>query len=61
MGKSFIDAADVYCFGTGLPISRSIKDVFQYRHFKETWKLILHIVEIKPKPEEIIHFYLAFL
>ena len=33
VGKSFIDVADIYCFGTGLPISRS-KDTFQYRHFK---------------------------
>ena len=33
VGKLFIDIADIYCFGTGLPISRS-KHVFQYRHFK---------------------------
>ena len=33
LGKLFIDIADIYCFGTGLPISRS-KHVFQYRHFK---------------------------
>ena len=31
VGKLFIDIADIYCFGTGLPISRH---VFQYRHFK---------------------------
>ena len=33
VGKLFIDIADIYCFGTGLPISRS-KHVFQYHHFK---------------------------
>ena len=33
VGKLFIDIADIYCFGTGLPISES-KHVFQYRHFK---------------------------
>ena len=33
VGKLFIDIADIYCFGTGLPISKS-KHVFQYRHFK---------------------------
>ena len=30
---SFIDIDDIYCFGTGLPISMS-KDVYQYRYFK---------------------------
>ena len=33
VGKSFIDIADIYCFGAGLPISRS-KHVFQHRHFQ---------------------------
>ena len=33
VGKSFINIADIYCFGTGLPIYRS-KHVFHYRHFK---------------------------
>ena len=33
VGKLFINIADIYCFGTGLPISKS-KHVFQYRHFK---------------------------
>ena len=33
VGKSFIDFAHIYCFGTGFPISRS-ELLFQYRHFK---------------------------
>ena len=59
MGKSFIDIADFYCFGTGLPISRS-KHVFQYRHFKQNCKLTLLIFDIKSKSKEIVHFYLTF-
>ena len=40
VGKSFIDMADIYCFGTGLPILRS-KHVFQYHHLKQNCKLTL--------------------
>ena len=60
VGKLFIYIADIYCFGTGLPISRS-KHVFQYRHFKYNCKLTLLILEIKQKSEDIVHFYLTFL
>ena len=60
VGKLFIDIADIYCFGTGLPISRP-KHVFQYRHFKQNCKLTLLIFDIKSKSKEIVHFYLTFL
>ena len=33
MGILFINIDNVYCFGTGLPISMC-KDIYQYRHFK---------------------------
>ena len=60
VGKLFIDIADIYCFGTGVPISRS-KHIFQYRHFKQNCKLTRLIFKIKEKSEEIVHFYLTFL
>ena len=60
VGKFFIDIADIYCFGTGLPISRS-NHIFQYCHFKIHCKLTLLIFEIKQKSEDIVHFYLTFL
>ena len=33
VGTLFIDTADIYCLGTGLPISIA-KDLYQYRHIK---------------------------
>ena len=60
MGTLFIDTSDIYCFGKGLPISMS-KDGYQYHHYKYNFELTLQMFEIKPKSEEIVHFYLAFL
>ena len=33
VGILFIYIGDIYCFGTGLPISMA-KDIYEYSHFK---------------------------
>ena len=55
----FINIADIYCFGTGLPISLS-KDIYQCCHIKYNCKLTLQIFELRPKSEGIVQFIVCF-
>ena len=62
VGKSFIDNADIYCFGRGLLISMwKHIPVYQYGQMMCNIKLTLKVFELNHKSEEIINFYPIYL
>ena len=52
MSKSSIDTGNIYCFGTGLPISMS-KDIYQYHHLMSSYKFSLQIFGMSHKSKEL--------